>query len=465
NTVVAYQDYLQKYAGGQYSKEATRAIKDLEKTPAAFDVRKISLGILAVLLVGLVVWQVASFGDTKEADENAANTQDIETLSDGEVMAIDTTSITEKQESPKQAEETPVKEEVNILPLELTQKWGNDEIIVIIEGGKAPYTLRLLKGKSEKYSRAYRQASTYRIPITKAYRADAGQYILALEDGTGEKASKKLSIDPLPESKPSPPKTTTSSAAFKEPSMVRVAGGTFTMGCQEGRDKNCYDREKPAHQVTLSSYYIGKYEVTNEEFCAFLNEKGNQEEGGKTWLELESEYCKISKSGGNFVPKSGYANHPVVEVSWYGSRAYCKWLSTQTGKRYRLPSEAEWEFAARGGNRSNDYSYAGSNTLNEVAWYRSNSGSDTHPVGRKKANELGIHDMSGNVWEWCADYWHSDYKGAPNNGSAWTSGGDNSRRVVRGGSWNIVDYYCRVSYRDRNVSNGRSSITGFRIAR
>ena len=127
--------------------------------------------------------------------------------------------------------------------------------------------------------------------------------------------------------------------------------------------------------------------------------------------------------------------YPIIGVSWQNAIAYCRWLSEVTGQSYRLPSEAEWEFAARGGTQSGGYRYAGSNKLEEVGWYNHNSHSQTKPVGLKLPNELGIYDMSGNVWEWCADYWHDNYDSAPADGSAWLGEEENTRRVIRGGSW------------------------------
>jgi len=243
-----------------------------------------------------------------------------------------------------------------------------------------------------------------------------------------------------------------------EPEMVFVEGFYFNMGSNDGDDD-----EKPIHGVTIPNFYIGKYEVTNEQFCVFLNEMGNRIEGGVTWLEIDSDYCLIERRNGTFKPKSGYAEHPVIEVSWYGAVAYAKWLSNKTGKSYRLPSEAEWEYAARGGKKTNDYTYAGSNKLDEVAWHDGNSGGKTYSVGQKKANELGIHDMSGNVWEWVQDCWNDSYTGAPTDGSAWTSG-NCDLRVLRGGSWNDYNNNCRVANRGRYIPGYRSSINGFRLA-
>ncbi|MCC7503711.1 MAG: SUMF1/EgtB/PvdO family nonheme iron enzyme [Saprospiraceae bacterium] len=245
--------------------------------------------------------------------------------------------------------------------------------------------------------------------------------------------------------------------------MVLVSGGTFTMGCKDGRDTDCYGDEKPAHSVTVRDFYIGRYEVTNAEYCQFLNEKGNQKEGGETWVDLSC--CKIEQSGSRFTVKSGYENHPVVCVSWYGAVAYCAWLSQKTGQAYRLPTEAEWEYAARGGNKTRNYLYAGSNTLDEVAWYSSNSGSQTHAVGTKKANELDLFDFSGNVWEWCADDWHDNYQGAPTNGSAWIdSPNRGGYRVFRGGGWDSTPRNCRAAIRLFNGPTNRLSLVGFRLA-
>ena len=163
--------------------------------------------------------------------------------------------------------------------------------------------------------------------------------------------------------------------------------------------------------------------------------------------------------------RSPSADCPVLAVSWHEAAQYCNWLSEQTGKLYRLPSESEWEYAARGGQQSHGFRYSGGNKLKEVSWYDSNSHLETQPVGLKLPNELVIHDMSGNVWEWCADHWHDDYKKAPDNGSAWITGGDPERRVDRGGFWSPDDNSCRVSSRGGGFADGRGGLMGFRVAR
>jgi formylglycine-generating enzyme required for sulfatase activity len=244
------------------------------------------------------------------------------------------------------------------------------------------------------------------------------------------------------------------------PEMVAVQGGTFTMGCTAEQGTDCYSDESPAHQVTLNTYKISKYEITNAQYAQMLNARGNQTEGGTEWIEITSSYCRISQNGSTFTADAGYENHPVVEVSWYGAKAYADWLSSQTGQAYALPTEAQWEFAARGGNASQGYKYAGSNTIDNVAWYTTNSGSTTHAVGTKAPNELGLYDMSGNVWEWCND-WYGTYINAPLNNPSGPATG--SHRVLRGGSWLSSAVSCRVAFRADDTPAYRLNNWGFRL--
>jgi sulfatase modifying factor 1 len=248
------------------------------------------------------------------------------------------------------------------------------------------------------------------------------------------------------------------------PEMVFVKGGTFRMGCTEEQGEDCSDFAKPAHEVTVKDFFIGKYEVTNEEFAAFLNAKGNQIEGGIAWFQ-PSIYSMIEKAGQRFQAKQGFEKHPVTFVSWYGAVAYCEWLSEYTGKRYQLPSEAQWEYAARGGIKSKGFKFSGGDHLKEVGFYNENSTDIVFKVGGKKANELGVFDMSGNASEWCRDTWHSSYNGAPPNGSCWQEGVDENRRVTRGGSWYAKENFCRVSSRGRLDKSFRINNLGFRVAR
>ena len=225
--------------------------------------------------------------------------------------------------------------------------------------------------------------------------------------------------------------------------------------------------ESPVHKVTLNSFSMSKYEITNKQYCAFLNEQGNESEGGVEWIDLEvswnNEKCRIYERSGRFYVESGYEDHAVIYVSWYGARAYCTWLSKKIGKEVRLPTEAEWEYAARGGKKSRGYTYSGSNTVGEVAWYGNNSRLEVHKVGGKSPNELGLYDMSGNVWEWCSDWYDEDYySSSPSRNPKGPSLGD--YKVLRGGSWRGLASDCRVANRNSDYPDYRVSSRGFRVA-
>lgn len=197
--------------------------------------------------------------------------------------------------------------------------------------------------------------------------------------------------------------------------MVYVEGGSFMMGSDDSEADN---DEKPVHRETVGSFSIGKYEVTQKEWKAVMGNNPSQFKGD---------------------------NLPVEQVSWYDCQEFIRKLNSLTGRNFRLPTEAEWEYAARGGNRSNGYKYSGSNDINNVAWYDGNSGNRTHNAGTKAANELGLHDMSGNVREWTSSKWCSDYSQPRNSSSL----------VSRGGSWSHIARYCRISCRfDRNGALG-----------
>ena len=223
--------------------------------------------------------------------------------------------------------------------------------------------------------------------------------------------------------------------------MIAVEGGTFKMGAQssdsggDNYDSDAKDDESPVHDVTLSSYYIGETEVTQELWEAVM--------------------------GSNPSDFSGYPQRPVEEVSWNDCQEFIKKLNKITGKNFRLPTEAEWEYAARGGNKSKGYKYSGSNTIGNVAWYSNNSSSRTHDVKTKQANELGIYDMSGNVNEWCHDWYGSYSSGSQTNPTGPSSG---SVRILRGGNWRNDSWYCRVSYhRGSNYPDNGLKGNGFRL--
>lgn len=250
--------------------------------------------------------------------------------------------------------------------------------------------------------------------------------------------------------------------------MVFVEGGSFTMGCEPERDGKCRKHEK-AHTVTVPSFYIGKYEVTNQEFLPFLNAKGNIGEDGRSWVNFaerrKEDFFGLKKENGQFVIKPGHEDLPMVRISWYGARAYAAWLKETTGKNYRLPSESEWEYAARGGQKSRGLMYAGSNVLDQIAWYEGNSRGSTHPVGsRGNGNELDILDMTGNVSEWTADC--RSYDKTPSDGSAYT--GDDcfkfdAERISRGGNWQSYLGNCRLAERTGNIAHWAGYQIGIRL--
>ena len=211
--------------------------------------------------------------------------------------------------------------------------------------------------------------------------------------------------------------------------MVRVEGGTFDMGATP-EQVNPNDDEKPVHQVTLSSYYIGETEVTQALWQAVMGSNPSDFKGDSL---------------------------PVEYVSWDDCQTFIERLNTITHRNFRLPTEAEWEFAARGGNKSRHTQYSGSDNLDEVAWYGSNSNDKTHPVKSKKANELGIYDMSGNVWEWCQD----KYDSTPQNNPIGPSSG--ARRVSRGGGWGSDARGCRLSCRSGRSPGFRTTFLGLRL--
>jgi formylglycine-generating enzyme required for sulfatase activity len=250
--------------------------------------------------------------------------------------------------------------------------------------------------------------------------------------------------------------------------MVKVEAGTYTMGDNFGDGSA---NEIPAHEVTLTNdFYIGKYEVTFKEYTQFCSETGQKIPHENTW---------------------GSEEVPILNLSWWEAASYCNWLSVKKGfpvaydengnlldkngnittdiskvVGYRLPTEAEWEFAARGANKSKGYKYAGSNNPDEIAWYSKNSKGSPSKVGMKKPNELGLYDMSGNVNEWCQDWYISDYSKINSNVNPYTSEiVSGSFRVVRGGNWSNPEMHIRVSSRDAYSPEYKNITFGVRICR
>ena len=216
--------------------------------------------------------------------------------------------------------------------------------------------------------------------------------------------------------------------------MVKVKGGTFQMG---SNDKEAQNDEKPVHRVTLSDFSIGATEVTQAQWKAVMGYDNNP------------SYYKGD-------------DLPVEQVSWDDIQDFLMKINSFSKTQYRLPTEAEWEYAARGGNASKGHKYSGSNNIDEVAWYDNNSNRKTHTVGSKKANELGIYDMSGNVWEWCSDFYDENYyKNSPAQNPKGAAKSES--RSLRGGSWGYSVSYCRVSVRDRVNPNVRFNFNGFRV--
>jgi len=256
--------------------------------------------------------------------------------------------------------------------------------------------------------------------------------------------AKVESVGKKEESKAMPP-----GSAFRDrlksggngPEMVVIPAGSFQMGDLQGGGNKV---ELPVHSVQISnSFALSRFEVTFDDYDAFAKATNRSLPRDAGW---------------------GRGRRPVIYVSWEAAYAYANWLSEQTGKRYRLPSEAEWEYAARGGSRQDKWAGTSSeNDLVNYAWFTENSGGKTQSVGTKRANRFGVHDLSGNVWEWVQDCWNVNYNGAPVNGSAWLAG-DCGQRVIRGGSWAYLPETLRSSLRTRYYTGLRSSGVGFRLA-
>lgn len=225
--------------------------------------------------------------------------------------------------------------------------------------------------------------------------------------------------------------------------MVRVEGGTFIMGKNTGYDGD------PVHQVTLSTYYIGETELTQGLWEAVM---------GTT---LRQQRAKAKNPEWPIVGEG--PNYPMYYISWNDCQEFVVKLRQLTGRQFRLPTEAEWEYAALGGNKSRGYLYSGSNTLDKVAWYSGNSNNNTHPVKTKLANELGIYDMSGNVVEWCQDYWNN-YSAESQTNPIVKNGIEPDRVIIRGGDFGDSDRYCTTVVRVSTLTNVREYSEGLRLA-
>lgn len=277
------------------------------------------------------------------------------------------------------------------------------------------------------------------------------------------------------------------------PEMIKVEGGTFQMGnpYTDAAKKGDAD-EKPVHSVTVSDFHIGTYEVTVKEYKEFINDKTFTEfkslrthalpaTPDSAWLaehpDTKDYWAGLGRKWWGWMD-----NYPMQNVTWYDAIAYCNWLSEAEGldacysytvedgvqcdfssNGYRLPTEAEWEFAARGGNESEGYRFSGSDNVSEVAWYDENTFlKGPQNVGTKDANELGIYDMSGNVWEWCFDFWAYYSSGAKTDPVYETATG---YKVIRGGAWHYIGNYATVTTRDGPKPSYTNYMYGFRLAK
>ena len=311
--------------------------------------------------------------------------------------------------------------------IDSTPYQGNGTIEVVLPVGSHDYQIAAVGYETAEGSVKLTAGSPR--TVTEHLVATAQQQVAVVQQ-----AVQQVVQQPVQQAAPSLPATpaiesfTVNGVSFN---MVRVDGGSFQMG---GNDGESYDWERPVHQVTLSTYSIGETEVTQALWEAVMGDNPSH------W-------------------KSG--NLPVEQVSWDDCQTFIQKLNQLTGNRFRLPTEAEWEYAARGGNKSRGYKYAGSNTIDDVGWFGINSGSQTHEVKTKGANELDIYDMTGNVFEWCQD-WYGDYSSSPQINPAGPSSA--SSRVLRGGSWIFFDSFCRVSFRMKNSPDHRGDTIGLRLA-
>jgi formylglycine-generating enzyme required for sulfatase activity len=270
---------------------------------------------------------------------------------------------------------------------------------------------------------------------------EEGAGIAGVVDSVAVDKAATVAVAPPPPPKKvekAPPASRLYPVGKPEIEMVFVGGGKFRMGCR-GNDAACTSDERPPHEVKLGGYYIGKYPITQKQWAQVMGVNPAQFDG------------------------AGWETLPVEQVSWDEVQEFIKRLNVMTGKKYRLPTEAEWEYAALGGGKAKDENFSGHRFLDDVAWYDYNSFGRTHGVGGKQPNELGLHDMLGNVWEWVQDWYdRSYYRDGPLNNPKGPKNG--TERVYRGGSFNSDEQYCRVSLRNYAKPGYRTIYLGFRLA-
>jgi formylglycine-generating enzyme len=337
------------------------------------------------------------------------------------------------------------------------------------------YEQRLQRGNEAFANRDYEKAKLrWKAGLDNCSLTESQKNMLRSKIAEADEAAK-----PKPVVTPPVVITTTPTRLSYEPETVFVQGGTFDMG--DVLDDNEETDEKPTHTVTLSSYSLGKYELTLAQFKVFIEAtayRTDADKEGNSYIWNGTEWktqsgvnwkCDIA---GNIRSSSEY-NHPVIHVSWNDAVAYCKWLSEKTTKNYRLPTEAEWEFAARergkrvrfGNGKNiadpNEINYAGSEAYKKSYSVAGVYREKTTPVGRFSSNSLGLYDMSGNVWEWCSDWFGSYNSGSQTNPTGAATG---SYRVFRGGSWGGGPQFCRATYRSSSTPTFRFFDLGFRVA-
>ncbi len=422
-------------------RKAENAVRNEERKQQGMKVLKRLLPVLLVVLgvYGLTQW-VSEAGGISGSDDG------VDSLSAELIQnPYDSTARTDEQEIPIKSK---ADNKDKLTPEEKTKKTEpvqpKPKKPTKAEEDLKKYNEWIKKASTEEKNKNYEQAKGYYQNALKYIRngKDAEEGLSRCKQAIQEakiRAEDKARQKAIEEAKRQKAEKL---AALPKPiqdllnNMVYIQGGTFQMGCTD-EQTNCDSDEQPVHSVTLSNYKIGKYEVTQEQWKAVM---GNN----------PSYFKNCDKC-------------PVEQVSWNDVQGFIQKLNTMTGKRFRLPTEAEWEFTARGGNKSKGYRYAGSNDIDKVAWYYKNSDGKTHPVGEKTANELGLYDMSGNVYEWCQDRYDKDYYSiSPKNNPKGSNSA--SSRVLRGGSWYLDTGYCRSSDRVRDPPDSRYSLNGFRVA-
>lgn len=322
-----------------------------------------------------------------------------------------------------------VKDTINLLPAVIY------EVTVSVENTNVYMNYALVKGKTKYY-----QIMTWTLADRKyKYKNILKDIVYSFKENAVENKRNEQNRNLL---------FTFNNVDFE---MVFVEGGSFVMGCSS-EQIDCDDTERPAHSVTLSDYYIGKYEVTQKQWKAVMGSNIRQQR------DLENPNYPLSGEGDDY---------PMYFISYAECKEFCKklnsLLSNQLSKGYKfsLPTEAQWEYAARGGKNSKGYKYSGTDNVNEIVWYSSEYGAKMHKVGTKIKNELGIYDMSGNVWEWCLD-WSGDYNSSPQINPKGQKAG--VARILRGGNWAGTSRFCRVSHRGSDNPAFRLIGGGVRLA-